>query len=210
MYMPKHHEETRTDVMHDLMKSHPLASIVTLGSDGLIANHMPFLLDPSCGELGTLRGHVARANPVWQAFSTTFESVIIFHGPDSYISPSWYPSKDEHGKAVPTWNYAVVHAHGFPRIIEDAGWLLNHLTELSDTHEASQSLPWKLADAPRDYIDRLIEMVVGIEIPIAKLVGKWKVSQNRPLADKLGVAAGLASRTDEQSRAMAALVRQAI
>lgn len=210
MYLPKLHEETRTEVMHGLMRAQPLATIVTLGSDGLIANHLPLLLDSTCGEFGTLRGHVARANPLWQQFSSTLESVIIFQGPDAYISPGWYPSKLEHGKAVPTWNYAVVHAHGLPRVVEDGGWLAKHLTELSDTHEAFQAAPWKLADAPKDYIDRMMEMIVGIEIPIAKLVGKWKVSQNRPAADRLGVIAGLESRADQRTSAMAALVRDAM
>jgi transcriptional regulator len=210
MYIPKYFEEIRTEVLHGLMKSHPFAAIVTIGTDGLIVNHMPFLIDSACGELGTLRGHLARANPVWQQFSGSFESIAIFQGPDAYISPAWYPSKHEHGKAVPTWNYAVVHAHGFPRIIEDAAWLLKHLTELSDTHEATQRLPWKLSDAPKDFTDRLLEMIVGVEIPITKMAGKWKVSQNRPTADRLGVVAGLESRNDDQSRAMAALVMQAM
>lgn len=138
VYIPKFNEEARTTVLHELIQSHPFASIVTIGTDGLIVNHMPFLIDPTCGEFGTLRGHIARANPMWHEFSDTFESVVIFQGSQSYISPGWYPSKFEHGKAVPTWNYAVVHAHGFPRIIEDATWLLNHVTELTDIHEASQ------------------------------------------------------------------------
>lgn len=210
MYIPKHHEETRPEILHGLMKSHPFAAIVTLGTDGLVVNHMPFLIDSACGELGTLRGHMARANPVWRQFSDSFESIAIFPGHDAYISPTWYPSKHEHGKAVPTWNYAVVHAHGFPRIIEDAAWLLNHVTELSDTHEAAQRLPWKVSDAPQDFIDRMLEMIVGVEIPISKLFGKWKVSQNRPAADRLGVAAALESRNDDRSRAMAALVMQAM
>lgn len=171
---------------------------------------MPFLIDPTCGEFGTLRGHIARANPMWHEFSDTFESVVIFQGPQSYISPGWYPSKFEHGKAVPTWNYAVVHAHGFPRIVEDAAWLLKHVTELTDLHEASQIAPWQVSDAPKDYIDRLLEMIVGIEIPISKLIGKWKVSQNRPVTDKLGIAAGLASFEDIESRKMATLVMQSM
>jgi len=205
VYVPKHFEETRLDVLHGLIKSHPFASLVTLGSDGLIVNHVPFMIDPTRGEFGTLRAHVARANPLWQQFSTAVESVVIFQGPQAYISPTWYPSKHEHGKAVPTWAYAVVHAYGLPRAIEDAAWLLNMVTELSNVHESSQALPWKVSDAPQEYINRLVERIVGIEIPISKLIGKWKVDQPKPTPDKLGAVAGLESRNTDESRAMAAL-----
>jgi len=203
MYIPKAHEETRTDVLHDLIKTHPFGSIVTLGQAGLNVNHIPFLIDPSKGEHGTLRGHVARANPIWQDFSNHTESVVIFQGPDAYISPSWYPSKHETGKAVPTWNYAVVHAHGFLNIHEDADWLLQLVSELTERHESTQKLPWKVSDAPADYIEKILAAIVGIEIPISRLVGKWKVSQNRPAADRLGVAAGLQSKNTAASLAMA-------
>lgn len=208
MYMPRQFEETRIDVMHALMTLHPLASLVTLGSDGLIANHIPLFIDPDGGQLGVLRGHVPRANPVWREFSATVDSIAIFQGPQCYISPSWYPGKQEHGKAVPTWNYAVVHAHGIPRVIDDPAWLLAHVTELSARHEAAQALPWKVSDAPSDYIEKLIGALVGIEIPISRLAGKWKVSQNRPAEDRAGVIATLASRPDDQSQAMATLIGQ--
>lgn len=208
MYIPKHHEELDVSVLHSLIQSHPLATWVTQSEGELLANHIPFLLDPTRGELGTLVGHVARANPVWQSFSTTVNSVLIFQGAEAYITPSWYPSKHAHGKAVPTWNYAVVHAHGMPRVIEDHTWLLQHLNQLTDTHEAEQALPWKVSDAPQDFTDRLLQAIVGIDIPIATLVGKWKVSQNRPESDKLGVVAGLLARGDAQSQKMATLVNQ--
>lgn len=208
MYLPKSTEETRLDVLQDLIKTHPFACLVTMGKDGLIVNHMPLLIDTNSGEFGVLRGHVARANPVWRDFSETLESIAVFHGPESYISPTWYPSKHEHGKAVPTWNYAVVHAHGFPRVIEDAPWLLNHVSELSNIHESSRALPWEVSDAPEDYIDRMLEMIVGVEIPIAKLVGKFKLGQAKPRADQLGVIAGLESRGDDRSLAMADLMMQ--
>jgi transcriptional regulator len=209
VYVPKHSEETRVDVLHSLIKSHPFAALVTVGADGLVVNHVPFLVDATRGEFGTLRAHVARANPVWQQISTA-ESVVIFQGPQAYISPTWYPSKHEHGKAVPTWGYAVVHAHGIPRVIEDASWLLNLVTELSAVHESTQVLPWKVSDAPKEYIDRLVERIVGIEIPIARLVGKWKLDQSRPKPDKLGVVAGLISRNTDDSRAVATLIRQTL
>jgi len=206
MYIPKHHEESDLSVLHALIRSQPLGTWVTPGDGELLANHIPFLLDPTRGERGTLVGHVARANPAWQRFSRSVNSVVVFQGPQTYITPSWYPSKHAHGKAVPTWNYAVVHAHGMPRAIEERDWLLQHLNQLTDTHEADQALPWKVSDAPQEYIDKLVRAIVGIEIPIDKIDGKWKVSQNRPEPDKLGVVAGLLGREDAQSKEMASLV----
>jgi transcriptional regulator len=206
MYIPKAHEEADIDVLHSLIRAHPLGTWVTQIDAELIANHLPFVIDTTRGEFGTLMCHVARANPVWQTHSRTIHSIITFHGPQSYITPSWYPSKHAHGKAVPTWNYAVVHAHGIPRVIENRDWLLAHVNHLTDTHEATQALPWKVSDAPAEYIERLLQAIVGIEIPIAKLVGKWKVSQNRSPADKLGVVAGLMTRDDQQARDIAELV----
>lgn len=206
MYLPKVHEELNLSVLHALIRSHPLATWVTQADGELAANHIPFLLDPSRGEFGTLMGHVAKANPLWQSFSPTNNSLLVFQGADSYITPSWYPSKHAHGKAVPTWNYAVVHAHGLPRVINDPAWLLQLVTRLTHEHEADQTLPWQVSDAPHDYIDRLLQAIVGIEIPITKLVGKWKVSQNRPDPDKLGVMAGLQTLGTDTSKRMAALV----
>jgi transcriptional regulator len=207
MYIPKHFAETDVSVLHALIKSHPLATWVTQAGGELVANHIPFLLDPAQGELGTLVGHVARANPVWQTFPKTVNSLLVFQGAEAYITPSWYPSKQAHGKAVPTWNYAVVHAHGMPRIVEDRDWLLQHVSQLTNTHEANQPLPWKVADAPLDYIERMLEAIVGIEIPIATLIGKWKVSQNRPEADKQGVIEGLGAQRNAGALDMAALVK---
>jgi transcriptional regulator len=210
MYLPKQFEETDLNILHGLIKSHPFAALVTYGDSGLEVNHLPFLVDSDRGEFGTLRGHVARANPVWRQLSATSETIAVFQGPECYISPGWYPSKQEHGKVVPTWNYAVVHAHGVAHAIEDGAWLLQLVSELTDTHEAASALPWKVTDAPAEFIDKLIESIVGIEIPISRINGKWKVSQNRPPADRLGVIAGLATRQDESSTAMAGLVQQAI
>lgn len=208
MYVPKYHEETDLAVLHGLVKAHPFGAWVTLGDGELIANHIPFLLDPDRGAYGTLIGHVAKANRVWKSLSTSINSIVVFQGAETYISPSWYPSKHTHGKAVPTWNYAVVHAHGLPRVIEDPKWLLAHVGQLTDLHEAGHSLPWKVSDAPQDFTEQLLRAIVGIEIPIERLVGKWKVSQNRPEADKLGVVAGLLGRNDAESSEMAALVNQ--
>ena len=211
MYLPQQFEETDISVLHALIRAHPLGAWVTLTGDGLAANHLPFLLDAARGTHGTLYGHVARANPVWKALSgaapAVVPAVVMFQGAEAYITPSWYPSKQEHGKAVPTWNYAVVHAHGRPRAIEDRGWLLQHVSQLTAQQEAGRAQPWQVTDAPADYIERMLGAIVGIEIPVERLEGKWKVSQNRPEADRLGVVAGLQARGDEASQAMAGLVR---
>jgi transcriptional regulator len=205
MYLPKHFEETDRSVLHGLMRAHPLAAWVTTDGDGaFVANHVPFLVDPDRGENGTLIAHVARANPVWR---TTARSVIIFQGPHAYVSPSWYPTKQESGKVVPTWNYAVVHAHGTPRAIEDRDWLLRLVSRLTDTHEAGRPARWQVTDAPADYIDQMLRAIVGIEMPIERLEGKWKVSQNRSAADRAGVVKGLEALGDGT---MAALVTAAM
>ncbi|HEX6999918.1 MAG TPA: FMN-binding negative transcriptional regulator [Gammaproteobacteria bacterium] len=208
MYVPKQFEESRLEVLHALIKAHPLAVFVIFDGTELVVNHIPFFIDERAGPSGTLRGHVARANPVWRKLSSTVQAAAIFQGPQSYITPSWYPSKHAHGKAVPTWNYAVVHAFGYARSVEDRDWLLAHVTELTDQQEARRALPWRVSDAPSDYIDAQLGKIVGIELPIETLTGKWKVSQNRAVSDRLGVAAGLRSRDDEDARAMADLVMQ--
>lgn len=206
MYIPKADEESDISVLHALVRAHPLATWVTVDSGEPAVNHIPMLLDPERGEFGLLAGHVARANPVWQRLSATAPSIAVFQGPESYITPSWYPSKHEHGKAVPTWNYAVVHAHGVPHSIEDRQWLLAHVSQLTAKQEANESTPWKVSDAPRDYVDRMLGAIVGIEIPITRLIGKWKVSQNKSEADRAGVVGGLDVRADDNSRQMADLV----
>lgn len=208
MYLPQHFEETRPEILHELIRSHALGTFVVLGADGLVANHIPFVLEPGHGLHGTLYGHVARSNPVWKQFSGAVEALVVFQGPESYITPSWYPTKHADGRAVPTWNYAVVHVYGQPHVREDAAWLLEHVTQLTRIHEAHQALPWEVSDAPRDYVDQMIGRIVGIEIPISTIQGKWKVTQNRKVADRLGVAAGLESRATEPSRDMAELVMQ--
>ncbi len=210
MYNPPHFAETNKTVLHDLISEHPLGTWVIHVDGELIINHIPFLLDRSDGEWGRLVGHVARANPVWKACKSCSSSVVIFHGAQSYVSPSWYASKRHDPKVVPTWNYAVVHAHGQPRAIEDRDWLLRLVTQLTEQHEGQRELPWRIGDAPADYIDQRLRAIVGIEIPIARLEGKWKVSQNRSEQDRRGVAAGLQEGNAAEDRAMAALVDQAI
>lgn len=208
MYVPSHFEETRGEVLQALMQAHPLATLVVPGGAELAVSHIPLLFDPAQGPHGSLRGHVARANPLWRQLGGPVGCVAIFQGPQAYVTPSWYQGKHEHGKVVPTWNYAVVHAHGPGRAIEDPLWLLDHLSTMTDVQEARQARPWKVADAPAEYIERMMQAIVGIEIDITSLRGSWKVSQNRAQVDRLGVAAGLRSRDDEASRQMAALVME--
>jgi len=208
MYLPQQFEETRLEVLHELIRSHPLGTLVILTGSELSGNHIPFLIHCNQGDKGTLCGHVSRANPTWKQLESPIEALAIFQGPESYITPSWYPSKHADGKAVPTWAYAVVHAYGKPRAIEDSGWLLKHVTQLTAIHEAGQALPWKVSDAPRDYTEHMLNSIVGIEIQISRLEGKWKVSQNRKKPDQLGVAAGLESQATERSRAMAELIME--
>ena len=208
MYVPRLLEETDPAVLHGLIRAHPLGMWVTQAGSELVANHIPFLLDADRGPHGTLLGHVARANPVWESFSQTVASLVVFRGADRYITPSWYPSKRVHGRAVPTWNYAVVHASGMPRAIQDRDWMLRLVTRLTDAQEASRPEPWKVSDAPAEHVDRLLNNIVGIEIPIDRIVGKWKANQTSPPADKLGVIEGLLERGDSQSLEMAALVRR--
>jgi transcriptional regulator len=209
MYTPKHFEETRVDVLHDLIRTYPFGSLVTLTPGGLDANHIPFEVDPTPGPFGTLRGHVARANPVWRDVARDAAALVIFQGVDGYISPSWYSTKTETGKVVPTWNYAVVHAHGVPRFIDDRAWLRAFVEKLTSRHEAGRPEPWKITDAPADYIDKQVGAIIGLEMPITRLIGKWKVSQNRPPDDQDGVVQGLLRERGESGAAMADLVRRA-
>ena len=185
MYVPAHFNESRVEVMHDAIRRIGIGTLVTLGSEGLEASHVPMLIDPEPGPFGTLRGHVARANPVWKAGAG--EALAIFLGPHAYVSPSWYPSKAETGKAVPTWNYITVHARGLINWIQDADWLRAHVGALSDANEAGREQPWSITDAPAGYIDGLVRAIVGFELSISKLEGKWKLSQNREAGDHAGV-----------------------
>jgi transcriptional regulator len=208
MYLPKHFEESRKDVLFPFMEEHPLGTLITLGSQGLDANHVPFELDPASGPFGTLRAHVARSNPVWRDFSAEVDALVVFQGASSYISPSWYPAKQEHGKVVPTYNYMVVHAAGPVKVIEDAAWLLGLVERLTKRHEGNLGSDWKVSDAPQDYIEKMLVAIVGIEIPIAKLTGKWKVSQNQSAANRDGVVRGLLAIGDDNAAAMAEAVKE--
>jgi len=209
MYVPPHFEETRPEVLHELIRDHPLAALVTLGPEGLNANHIPLELDPGPGPLGTLRGHVARGNPVWRDFSRDVEALAVFQGPQAYISPAWYPTKRETGKVVPTYNYVVVHAYGPMRIVEDRAWLRGFVERLTNRYEAGRAEPWKITDAPADFVEQMLGAIIGIEIPLTRLVGKWKVSQNRPAVDRDGVVTGLSALSGGDAQAMSGLVKKA-
>ena len=191
MYLPASHRLNDPAALHALMTAHPLGAWVCTGTgeEGLVANHLPWLLDRSRGPLGTLIGHVARGNRVWRGLGPATPSVVMFSGPQAYITPGWYPGKAEHGRVVPTWNYVVAHAHGVARVVEERTWLLDMLARLSHAHEAGRPAPWRLDEAPADYIEQLLRAIVGIEIPIERWVGKWKVSQNRAAPDRLGTVA---------------------
>ena len=193
MYLPTHFEESRPAVLHGLLRSHPLGLLVTQdGAGALAANSVPFVLDPDpAGGPGILRAHVARANPLWREARGDVESLVVFQGEQAYISPSFYPSKAEHGKVVPTWNYVMVQARGRLRAVDDADWLRAFVTRLTERHEAPRARPWAVGDAPADYIATMLRAIVGIELVLTSLVGKWKVGQNRSAADRAGVARGL-------------------
>ncbi|MFZ2265950.1 MAG: FMN-binding negative transcriptional regulator [Azonexus sp.] len=190
MYLPKHFAETDIAKLHDLMRAFPLATLVTHGPDGLEANHVPLLLDRAAGPNGTLRGHVARSNPL--AAADGQEILVIFQGHEGYISPSGYATKAEHGKVVPTWNYCAVHATGRLRMVDDAEWLLAQLTALTAEHEVGRPKPWTVGDAPADYIEKMLGAIVGIEIVVERLIGKWKVSQNQPAVNQASLVEALA------------------
>ena len=210
MYVPKHFEETRVQILHELIRAHPLGALVVLTARGLDANHIPFEVDPDPAPFGTLRGHIARANPLWRDFSRDVEALAIFQGPGTYVSPSWYPTKRETAKVVPTWNYAVVHAHGALKFIDDRAWLRGFVEKLTDRHEAERrdGDRWKVTDAPPDYIEKQLGAIIGLEIPITRLIGKWKVSQNRPAQDRDGVVEGLLREGGPSAAAIADLVRE--
>ena len=210
VYRPSYHREDRLEVQHGLIRAHPLGALVTLGEAGLVANHIPFVLDAGAGALGTLRAHIAKANDQWRSFSREVEALVIFQGPQSYITPSWYATKRETGKVVPTWNYAVVHAYGPIRVVEDGGWLRDQIERVTALQEAARAEPWAVSDAPGSFIDAMTKAIAGIEIEITRLEGKWKVSQNRTAADRQGVAEGLRSEHIEasDSASMAQLVEK--
>jgi len=206
MYLPKDFKEDRAPVLHEAIRQARLGTLVTMGADGIEASHVPMLVDPEPAPFGTLHGHIARANPQWRRAAPAVQALAIFLGPDAYITPAWYETKRQSGKVVPTWNYVAIHAYGQLTFYEDADRLLALVTKLTETHEAGRDQPWAVSDAPKDFIAGMLKAIVGFELPIARLEGKWKMSQNRPAADRAGVVAGLAREGGPEEAAVAEIV----
>ena len=209
MYIPPAFAETDPSVMLDFVEAHPLGALVTASRDGgLFATHLPLVLDRAAGAHGTLRGHVARANPhaAHATQAPASEALVIFTGPQAYVSPAYYPSKARHGKVVPTWNYVAVHAYGSLRFVDDTEYVMRNVEALTARHESDRPLPWAVGDAPADYVRQQLKGTLGVELEITRLVGKWKMSQNRAAEDIDGVVAGLGASDDARERAVAAMV----
>ena len=196
MYVPSHFSITDNDPLFHLIRENPLGILITHSDSGLDANHVPFELDSNDGNYGVLRAHVARTNPVWKEVAEGSDVLVVFRAEHAYISPNWYPSKREFHKQVPTWNYRVVHAHGKLSIRDDETFLRNLVGRLTQVHEASQPNPWRMDDAPRDYLESMLRAIVGLEITISRLVGKFKLSQNRELRDRLSLGEALKAQGD--------------
>lgn len=190
MYVPQAFEEKRVPVIHQLMEAHPFATFITWGSSGLVASHIPMLLERGGSELGVLKAHVSRANAQWREICSDVEALAIFGGPHHYITPTWYLEKAQTGKVVPTWNYAVVHAYGRVKLIQDTKWLHEHVGALTDIHEAEKAMPWRLADAPREYVDAMLNGIVGLEMMVTRLEGKWKQARTGLQGTGLGQLRG--------------------
>ena len=210
MYLPQLFEEKRIDVLHSFVREHPFGALVVMSANGLDANHLPFEIDTASGPFGTLHCHVSRANPVWRDFARDTEALAVFQGPNTYITPTWYPSKQETGKDVPTWNYIVVHARGPLRVIDDVHHVRAHLEKLVAKNESGRPHPWKITDAPEDYVNKQLSLIVGIEMPLTSLVGKWKLGQNRLLRDRQGMLQGLLEANTPETVAVAAEVRKTL
>ena len=191
MYIPPHFKEDRIDVLHDAIRAAGPATLVSMTPDGLFASHAPLLIDPEPAPYGTLIGHLAKANPHVRQADAAVQTLVIFHGPNGYITPSYYAAKKEHGKVVPTWNYVAIHAYGRLEAFDDPALLLDAVTRLTDRHESPRAAPWAVSDAPADFIEAMLRGIVGIRLPIGRLEGKIKMSQNRPPADQSGVIDGL-------------------
>lgn len=209
MYIPKHFAAPDTQKLQQYIRDYSFGLLIVADKDGIEANHLPFYLKtPACNPLGVLQCHVARGNPVWQRIEQNTARVLaVFQGPEAYISPSWYPSKAETGRVVPTWNYLAIHAQGTARVVQDADWLKQHLHSLTDQHESGREQPWSVDDAPSDYTERLMRGIVGIDISIETLTGKLKASQNQSAENTAGVKDGLKQRGGLGDSAMAELIR---
>lgn len=207
MYIPSHFKEDDIGKLQQYIRDYGFGLLIVADDAGIEANHVPFLLSSEeDGSLGHLQCHLARSNPAWQRLHGGARVLAVFQGPDAYISPSWYETKAETGRVVPTWNYLAVHAQGSARIIEDPTWLKHHLHQLTDQHESGMSNPWSVDDAPTDFTDRLVQAIVGVEIKIESLTGKLKASQNQPERNRASVKAGLEAGEGAHNRAMSKFI----
>ncbi len=207
MYRPDHFRVDDLPQMHALMRARPFVALISGGAEGLYASHLPTVLKNG-GSYGVIEFHLARANPHWQELARGNEALMIFQGPEAYITPNWYPSKAEHGKVVPTWNYAVVHAYGRPEVMQDKGWLRHHVAELTAQQEAKETKPWSPSDAPENFIEGMLRGIVGFRFAITRLEGKWKMSQNREMKDREGVVKGIGNRGEGDDLEVAGIVRR--
>jgi len=207
MYSPRKYQENDINKLKGMMAKHSFATLITYNDSGIEANHIPLLLNQSAGK-DVLQGHVAKANPLWKNIANKSEVLIIFNGPNCYISPNYYPTKQENGKAVPTWNYVTVQVKGTVSFIHDEHWNLTMLNNLTKKHEANQSTPWSVSDAPQEYIDKMLSAIVGLEIDISSISGKWKVSQNHPEVNKQGIVEGLSQEGENDAVNIAKLVQE--
>ncbi|MBJ7545270.1 FMN-binding negative transcriptional regulator [Pseudomonas sp. OA3] len=204
MYCPAAFRQDDLPSLHAQIQASGLAIVTSSGAQGLQASHLPLLLEPGEGEFGTLYGHFARANPHWRDLADGAEALVVFSGADAYVHPGWYPAKAEHGKVVPTWNYIAVHAWGQAEVFDEPERLLELVSRLSERHEQGRPQPWAVSDAPRDYIDAMLRAIVGFALPIRRLEGKWKLSQNRSSNDQAGVRTGLATSNNPRDHELAA------
>jgi len=204
MYCPAAFRQDDLPSLHAQIQASGLAIVTSSGAQGLQASHLPLLLEPGEGEFGTLYGHFARANPHWRDLADGAEALVVFNGPDAYVHPGWYPAKAEHGKVVPSWNYIAVHAWGQAEVFDEPERLLELVSRLSERHERGRAQPWAVSDAPRDYIDTMLRAIVGFALPIRRLEGKWKLSQNRSSNDQAGVRTGLATSNNPRDHELAA------
>ncbi len=211
MYLPAPFREERPEVLREFIRRHPLGTLITRGASGLCANLIPFTLAETADPADpiVLRCHVARANPQTADFIAGAECLVLFQGPEAYISPAWYATKAATGRVVPTWNYAMVQARGVPRLIDDPTWIRAQIEALTGEHESSRPAPWAVSDAPQSFVEGMLHAIVGVEIAVTRCEGKWKVSQNRPLEDRRGVVAGL-ERERPDREAMAEMVRRTL
>jgi transcriptional regulator len=206
MYVPAHFKEDRVAVLHDAIRKYGFGTLVTSTEQELEASHLPLLIDPEPAPFGMLLGHLARANPQWQRVKPGFQALAIFLGPNTYVTPSWYPTKQQTGKVVPTWNYLAIHAYGTLSFFDDPAELRAHVGKMTETHEAPRAAPWAVGDAPTDFVDNMVRAIVGFRLVIDRLEGKWKMSQNRPRQDVSGVIEGLTREPGENHEAIAEIV----